>query len=127
MHLKALNLMKLVASYHACAKDIVNSMTLLLTYCTVPVGRRNTGQVKVTLQVITKSIKTSKKLSSRTAPNISTVVGLIESWHKYDKVGFPNDFRLFFDRLTHSSLDLIGQECEQFKTCSRNTVGDCYR
>ena len=32
--------------------DIVNSMTLLLTYCTVPVGRRNTGQVKVTLQVM---------------------------------------------------------------------------
>ena len=87
VHLKALNLMKLVASYHACAKDIVNSMTLLLTYCTVPVGRRNTGQVKVTLQIITKSIKTSKKLSTRTAPNISTVVGLIESWHKYDKAG----------------------------------------
>ena len=91
VHLKALNLMKLVASYHACAKDIVNSMTLLLTYCTVPVGRRNTGQVKVTLQVITKSIKTSKKLSTRTAPNISTVVGLIESWHKYDKAGFQID------------------------------------
>lgn len=71
--------------------DIVNSMTLLLTYCTVPVGRRNTGQVKVTLQVITKSIKTSKKLSTRTAPNISTVVGLIESWHKYDKAGFQID------------------------------------
>lgn len=85
VHLKALNLMKLVASYHACAKEIVNSMTLLLTYCTVPVGRRNTGQVKVTLQVITKSIKTSKSLSSKSSPNISTVVGLIESWHKYDK------------------------------------------
>ena len=124
MHLKALNLMKLVASYHACAKDIVNSMTLLLTYCTVPVGRRNTGQVKVTLQVITKSIKTSKKLSSRTAPNISTVVGLIESWHKYDKARFQIDASYWS---VHPKSAFDWSMNHRFENDLRNMAGDCYR
>ena len=51
----------------------------------VSVGRRNTGQVKVTLQVVTKSIKTSKLLSIKSSQKIRTVVELISSWHKYDK------------------------------------------
>ena len=82
---KALNLMKLVASHHSCAREIIHSMSLLLTYCTVPMGRRNTGQVKVTLQIMTKSIKSSKAMSIKSAPCVGTVVELIATWHRYDK------------------------------------------
>ena len=65
--------MKLVASHHSCAREIVHSMALLLSYCTVPIGRRNTGQVKVTLQIMTKSIKSSKAMSIKSAPCLGTV------------------------------------------------------
>ena len=77
--------MKLVASHHSCAREIIHSMALLLTYCTVPMGRRNTGQVKVTLQIMTKSIKSSKAMSTKSAPCVGTVVELIATWHRYDK------------------------------------------
>ena len=109
--LKALNLMKMVASHNSCAREIVHSMALLLTYCTVPMGRRNTGQVKVTLQIMTKSIKSSKAMAAKSSPCVATVVELIATWHRYDKKHGGRLLQIRKSLLTLMSAMSTSKEC----------------
>lgn len=89
VQLKALNLIKLVASYHACAREIVNSMALLLTFCTVP-GK-----------LVLKKIQHARKYLyfSRTTKYRASE-GNLTSGHEIDK-----NFKAFVNKVLSKNSD----------------------
>ena len=57
LKLQALNLLKLMSGNVNCANEILPHISELLNLCSLTAGRRNTGQVRISLQIITKTIK----------------------------------------------------------------------
>jgi len=80
----ALNLLKIIAGSPSCSKEIIPSLHMLLTLCQVAQGKKNTGHVRIILQLVHKAIKVQKKNVTKALPMLPVVVDLIESWHKYD-------------------------------------------
>jgi hypothetical protein len=50
----ALNLLKIIAGSPSCSKEIIPSLHMLLTLCQVAQGKKNTGHVRIILQLIHK-------------------------------------------------------------------------
>ena len=75
----------MISGNSGCAREIIANLSALLNLCTVAAGRRNTGHVRTTLQIITKATKSSNANCSKTSHLLGTVVDLIESWHTYDR------------------------------------------
>jgi len=80
----ALNLLKIVSGSPSCSRVIIPSLQMLFTLCQVAQGKKNTGHVRIILQLIHKAIKVQKKNITKSLPMLPVVVDLIESWHKYD-------------------------------------------
>ena len=50
----ALNLLKIVSGSPSCSREIIPSLQMLFTLCQVAQGKKNTGHVRIILQLIHK-------------------------------------------------------------------------